>query len=77
MAKKRTRTRTRTTKSGPAVSPVLIGIIGLAAVLIVVGLIILGNQSRNNLAGPVDTSAFPAAGSPEAPVTIIEYGDYG
>ena len=74
MAKKRT--RTRTTKSGPVVSPVLIGIIGLAAILIVVGLIFLGNQS-SDLAGPVDTSAFPAVGSPEAPVTMIEYGDYG
>lgn len=76
MAKTRTRTRSKV-DSKPVISPLLIGLIAVAAILVVAGLILLGNQSQSNLAGPVDVADFPAMGSPEAPVTMIEFGDYG
>ncbi len=62
----------------PAISPVMIGLVVVASVLIVAGLIILGEQSRaGDQVGPVDVSRFPAKGEINAPVTIIEYSDYG
>lgn len=71
MAKTKKRGRTRP-QSKPIVSPVMIGLVAAAAFLIVGGLILLSNQ-----AGDVDVSQFPAKGNANAPVTIIEYSDYG
>jgi protein-disulfide isomerase len=64
------------TQSKPVVSPVLIGIVVAAAVLMVGGLIVLGNWG-NRPTAVVDLSQFPAKGKPDAPVTIVEYSDYG
>jgi len=74
LAKTRRRPATQT-KSKSAISPVLIGVVVIAAVLMVSGLIVLGNQ--NQVGQPVDISEFPTLGAPDAPVTIIEYSDYG
>ena len=54
----------------------MIGVVAVAAVLIVGGLIVLGNMG-NQVTGTVDLSAFPSAGNANAPVTMIEYSDYG
>ena len=54
----------------------MIGAVVAAALLVVGGLILLGNQTRS-AAGPIDESQFPTMGEANAPVTIIEYSDYG
>lgn len=74
MAKTRRRPATQTKSKSP-ISPVLIGIVVLAAVLVVGGLIMMGYQRP--VGQPVEVSEFPALGDPEAPVTITEYSDYG
>lgn len=75
MGKRNTRTN-KQTGSKPVVSPILIVGISLAAVLLVVGLIVLGNQStRADIA--VNLDDYPAEGDASAPVTIVEYSDYG
>lgn len=53
----------------------MIAVVVVAAVLIVGGLIFLGNQSRAGQ--PVDVSQFPTLGDANAPVTITEFSDYG
>jgi hypothetical protein len=53
----------------------MIGAVAVAAILVVVGLIFLGNQS--NTGQPVDASQFPTLGDATAPVTLTEYSDYG
>ncbi len=73
-ARKRTRTPAKPQQKS-VISPLLIGVVAAAAILVVAGLIILGNQST---AGePVDISQFPTLGDANAPVTLIEYSDYG
>lgn len=57
------------------ISPVMIGVVVVAAILVVAGLVILGNQSQ--VGETVDTSQFPTMGDPDAPVTITEFSDYG
>ena len=75
MGKRKTRTKTQDQQK-PVVSPMLIVGVSLAAVLLVVGLIVLGNRStRANVT--VDIGDFPTEGDANAPVTIIEYSDYG
>jgi protein-disulfide isomerase len=54
----------------------MIGLIIIAALLVVGGLILLGSQNEP-AAGPVDISRFPAKGAVDAPVTIVEYSDFG
>ena len=51
--------------------------VAVAAVLLVVGLIVLGNQSAQSGTEPVDISQFPTLGEADAPVTLLEYSDYG
>lgn len=58
-----------------AVSPLLIGIVVAAAILVVVGLIVLGNLN-NQPTSTVEVNQFPALGQANAPVTIVEYSDY-
>jgi hypothetical protein len=59
-----------------AISPAMIAVVVVASILLVGGLIYLGYQSQQ--AGPAaDMSQFPALGDPNAPVTMIEYSDYG
>ena len=55
----------------------MIGVVTVAAILMVVGLIILGNQSSSGSGEPVDVSQFPTLGDANAPVTMVEYSDYG
>lgn len=54
----------------------MIGIVAVAAVLMVTGLIWLGNSNQPGVVS-VDLSQFPTKGSADAPVTIVEYSDYG
>jgi hypothetical protein len=63
-------------KTGPVLSPIMIAGVVVAALLIVGGLILLGNQARS-IGAPVDASQFPTLGVPDAPVTLTEYSDYG
>lgn len=75
MAKARTRVST-TRDSKSAISPLMIGIVVAAAILIVGGLIWLGNSNQPGTVS-VDLSQFPTKGSPDAKVTLVEYSDYG
>jgi hypothetical protein len=54
----------------------MIGLVAAAAILIVGGLIALGYMG-NQPTGAVDLSMFPTKGDPAAPVTMVEYSDYG
>ena len=63
-------------QSKQTISPILIGIVSIASILLVAGLIILGNQTQNT-GEPADVSQFPSMGNADAPVTIIEFSDYG
>lgn len=75
MGKRNVKTN-KSTGQKPVVSPILIVGISLAAVLLVVGLIVLGNQStRADVT--VNLSDYPAEGDANAPVTIVEYSDFG
>ena len=49
--------------------------VAVAAILVVVGLVLISNQSTS--AEPVDVSRYPTLGDANAPVTMIEYSDYG
>ena len=63
-------------RSKSAISPAMIVSVIAAALLIVGGLIVLSNQGQGG--GPaVDISKFPALGDPNAPVTMIEFADFG
>ena len=77
MAKARRRPQVRSKmQRKSAVSPVMIGAVTVAAILVVAGLIILGNQGPN-ISGSVDASRFPTLGDALAPVTMVEFSDYG
>ncbi len=53
----------------------MIGAVAVAAILVVAGLVLLSNRSTR--VEPVDVSQFPTLGDANAPVTMIEYSDYG
>jgi hypothetical protein len=59
----------------------MIGGVVAAAVILVVGLILLGNRSSSEqAAGNVpgfDFSNFPHKGSDQAPVTFVDFSNYG
>jgi protein-disulfide isomerase len=74
-AKKRV-ARAAGAQTGPILSPVMVGLVIAAALLIVGGLILLGNQA-SAISGSVDTSQFPTLGNSNAPVTLTEFSDYG
>lgn len=76
MAKTRKRTR-KQAKTQSTISPVMIGAVVVAAMLVVGGLILLGNQATSGGSGSVDDSQFPTLGEANAPVTLLEYSDYG
>ena len=60
-----------------AISPVLIGVVVAAAILVVAGLIILGNRPAPSSAGePFDLAGYPTLGQANAPVTMVEFSDY-
>ena len=77
MTKSRKRTKIRSAKAQQksAISPVMIGAVAVAAILVVAGLVLLSNRSTT--VEPVDVSQFPTLGDANAPVTMIEYSDYG
>ena len=62
-------------KSG--ISPMIIGAVVVGALLIVGGLIYLGNLYNNRGGPPPDLSSFPTIGEANAPVTMVEYSDFG
>ena len=76
MAKGRKRVKSKM-QSKSAVSPVMIGVVVVAAIAVVAGLMLLGNIQTRNATAPVDVSQFPVKGDADAAVTIIEYSDYG
>lgn len=55
----------------------IIGAVVIGALLIVGGLIYLGNLNNNTGGPPPDTASFPTLGDADAPVTMIEYSDFG
>lgn len=65
------------TRRKSTVSPLMIGIVVIGAILVVGGLILLGNQSGTGTGAPIDISQFPALGEVNAPVTMVEFSDYG
>lgn len=77
MTKSRKRTKIRAAKAQQksAISPVMIAGVAVAAILVVVGLVLLSNRSGS--AEPVEVSQYPTLGDPNASVTMIEYSDYG
>lgn len=78
MTKRRRRTtRKSTAQPKSAISPLMIGVVVVGALLIVIGFIMLGNQSPREAASPANVSQFPALGVENAPVTMVEYSDYG
>ncbi len=72
------RTQKRKAEDKPIVSPkVIIGVV-VAALLVVGGLILLGtNQNNNTAAQPANLADFPSKGDDNAPVTMVEYSDFG
>ena len=76
MSKKRNAVRSQR-KEKSAISPLMMGGVAVIAVVLVIGLIWLGNRQKNNLSGGVDVGQFPAEGLAEAPVTVEEYSDFG
>ena len=64
-------------KSG--ISPVIIGVVVVAALLVVGGLVLLGNQGSNSSGstGAQDLTGYPTVGNEDAKVTMVEYSDYG
>lgn len=78
MAKNRNTSRRRVQeqqKSG--VSPMIIGLVVVGALLITAGLVFLGTQSPGATTAAIDLTSFPTMGDPNAPVTIVEYSDLG
>ena len=78
MAKSRKTSRRRVTeqeKSG--VSPMMIGLVVVGALLITAGLVFLGTRGTASGAAPLDLTALPTMGDPDAPVTMVEYSDFG
>lgn len=57
------------------ISPLMIGLVIGIAILVVGGLIVLGNINTQATAA-IDLSQFPSAGNSKAAVTIVEYSDY-
>jgi protein-disulfide isomerase len=55
----------------------MIGVVVVGALLIVIGFIMLGNQQPRGATSPTNVSQFPALGAENAPVTMVEYSDYG
>ena len=72
MSKRRSQRKSRAEQKS-AISPLMIVGVAVAATL----LIVLGNQSAQSSSEPVDISQFPTLGEPDAPVTLLEYSDYG
>jgi hypothetical protein len=75
LAKTARRIRTKA-EPKPIVSPLMIGVVMSIAILLVGGLIVLGNLG-NQPTSAVDINQFPALGPVNAPVTMIDYSDYG
>ncbi|MCB0191167.1 MAG: DsbA family protein [Anaerolineae bacterium] len=73
-SRKTSRRRVQPEKSS-GISPVMIGAVVAGVILIVAGLIYLGNQGGEP--PTVDLADFPTMGDPDAPVTMVEYSDFG
>jgi hypothetical protein len=75
LAKTQKRPINKPASQSTKISPLMIGAVAVVAVLIVGGLIWLGNQSTS--VGPIDLSNFPTKGSAAAAVTLVDFSDYG
>lgn len=62
------------TVGGSSISPMMIGIVIGVVVLVVGGLIVLGNLGNKPAA--VDIGQYPVMGKATAPVTLLGYSDY-
>ncbi len=76
-ARKRKKPKQRIQQPESTLSPVMIGVVIIGALAVVGGLILLGNLGRDLGEQPVDVSQFPALGDANAPVTMMEFSDYG
>jgi protein-disulfide isomerase len=76
MSKRKSQKRSKPQQKS-AISPIMIVGVAVAATLLVVGLIVLGNQTAQSSSEPIDVSQFPTLGAPDAPVTLVEFSDYG
>lgn len=74
-SRKQTQSRPKPAQKS-AISPVMIGVVVAAAILVVAGLVVLGNQA-SSAGEPLDLSRFPTLGQADAPVTMVEFSDYG
>ena len=79
MAKSRQRVRKKTQqKSKPVISPILIIGVVAGSLLLVGGLILLGNQNQNTSTGLApDIEQVPGLGDVNAPVIMEDYSDFG
>jgi hypothetical protein len=75
LAKIQKRPTPKPATSSTKISPLMIGAVVVAAVLIVGGLILLGNQSKSP--ATIDLSPFPYKGNKAAAVTLVDFSDYG
>jgi hypothetical protein len=75
LAKTKRRRTKASRKRKQTISPLMIGLVSLVAIVVVGGLSWAGESL--NSGGSLDIDQFPAKGDPAAPVTLVEYSDYG
>ncbi len=77
MTKVRRHVSTKAQPKSP-ISPLLIGIVAGVALILVGGLIWLGNLGNQTATvAPIETANYPFMGAANAPVTMIDFSDYG
>jgi cell division protein FtsN len=74
VAKIRRRAKSQTKK--PAISPAMIAAVVGAAILIVGGLILIGNQGQPG-SGSASKVEYPTLGNPDAAVVVEDFSDFG
>lgn len=82
MAKSKRRAVTASqTGSKSTLSPLVLGGVVVVVIILVAGLVLLGNRGSESQPGEslaeVDFSNFPSKGDDNAPVTFIDFSNYG